>query len=98
MVAYVHNTVTNQLAAQQIYFPPQASQGAGPDDAPAAPSTWSPNRPRAPPTFVTDRNHDNALTYAALARLASDPSGTIVTSRASPNTRGIRGCCYRGEG
>ena len=48
MVAYVHNTVTNQLAAQQIYFPPQASQGAGPDDAPAAPSTWSPNRPRAP--------------------------------------------------
>ena len=23
--AYVHNTVTNQLAAQQIYFPPQAA-------------------------------------------------------------------------
>ena len=22
---YVHNTVTNQLAAQQIYFPPQAA-------------------------------------------------------------------------
>ena len=47
---------------------------------------------------VTDRNHDDALTDAALARLASDPSGTIVTSRAYANTRGIRGCCYRGEG
>jgi len=23
--AYVHNTVHNQLAAQQIYFPPQAA-------------------------------------------------------------------------
>ena len=31
---YVHNAVTNQLAAQQIYFPPQSHPKAGTEITP----------------------------------------------------------------